>query len=159
VPAVICGMLAMGKPGGRGLAITGMLLGVLGTLAGIGGGIWLYKEGSKRAQGLAETKENFNNMKQIGLGFHNEMSAKNAMRGPYAYDSANVPNTGLSWRVELLPYVEQGGLHRTFNLKEPWDGPANRGASSTPLAVYTSPYEGGKASANTPYRVFYGGGA
>jgi hypothetical protein len=98
-------------------------------------------------------------MKQIGLGFHNEMSAKNAMRGPYAYDSTNTPNTGLSWRVELLPYVEQGGLYQTFNLKEPWDGPANKGVSSTPLKVYTSPYEGSKASANTPYRVFYGGGS
>jgi hypothetical protein len=42
-------MLAMGKPTGRGLAITGLLLGVLGTLAGIGGGIWLLTEGKKRA--------------------------------------------------------------------------------------------------------------
>src|SRR5262245_11304997 len=28
---------------------------------------------------------------------------------------------GLSWRVQLLPYLGEDGLYRAFNMKEPWD--------------------------------------
>ncbi|HEY3391708.1 MAG TPA: DUF1559 domain-containing protein [Lacipirellulaceae bacterium] len=32
----------------------------------------------------------------------------------------------LSWRVALLPYLEQGELYKQFHLDEPWDSPHNR---------------------------------
>lgn len=32
----------------------------------------------------------------------------------------------LSWRVHLLPYLDQQALHQEFQLDEPWDGPTNR---------------------------------
>lgn len=32
----------------------------------------------------------------------------------------------LSWRVALLPYIEQGNLHKQFKKDEPWDSPHNR---------------------------------
>ena len=32
----------------------------------------------------------------------------------------------LSWRVAVLPYLEQDHLYRQFKLDEPWDGPANK---------------------------------
>lgn len=31
-----------------------------------------------------------------------------------------------SWRVLLLPYLEEGELHRQYDFTEPWDGPNNR---------------------------------
>src|SRR4051794_12070960 len=31
----------------------------------------------------------------------------------------------LSWRVLLLPYIEQGELFKKFRLDEPWDSPHN----------------------------------
>src|SRR5262245_18888701 len=31
----------------------------------------------------------------------------------------------LSWRVALLPYLEQDGLYRRFQLNEPWDSEHN----------------------------------
>jgi len=30
-----------------------------------------------------------------------------------------------SWRVLILPYIEQGELYRQFKLDEPWDSPHN----------------------------------
>src|SRR5262249_35814183 len=32
----------------------------------------------------------------------------------------------LSWRVHLLPYLEQDNLYKQFNMKEAWDGPNNK---------------------------------
>jgi hypothetical protein len=32
----------------------------------------------------------------------------------------------LSWRVKLLPYLEQDHLYRQFKLNEPWDSPHNQ---------------------------------
>lgn len=34
-------------------------------------------------------------------------------------------DTGLSWRVHLLPFVGEAALHREFHLDEPWDSPHN----------------------------------
>lgn len=31
-----------------------------------------------------------------------------------------------SWRVLILPYIEQQQLHQTYRFDEPWDGPNNR---------------------------------
>jgi hypothetical protein len=33
---------------------------------------------------------------------------------------------GLSWRVAILPYIEQDQLYRQFKLDEPWDSPHNK---------------------------------
>lgn len=35
-------------------------------------------------------------------------------------------NSGLSWRVHLLPYLNQRPLYDQFHLDEPWDSPHNR---------------------------------
>lgn len=34
--------------------------------------------------------------------------------------------TGLSWRVHILPFVEQAPLYKRFHLDEPWDSPHNQ---------------------------------
>ncbi len=34
--------------------------------------------------------------------------------------------TPYSWRVAVLPYIEQEPLFRQYNFNEPWDGPNNR---------------------------------
>lgn len=39
----------------------------------------------------------------------------------------------LSWRVHILPNVEEGKLYDQFHLDEPWDSPHNK-----PLAAQTS---------------------
>ncbi|MBA4067833.1 MAG: hypothetical protein C0501_29865 [Isosphaera sp.] len=31
-----------------------------------------------------------------------------------------------SWRVLILPFIEERDLHRDYRFDEPWDGPANR---------------------------------
>jgi hypothetical protein len=156
IPAGICGLVALGKTTGRGLAIAGLVLGLFGTIAGSVGAYFAYT----RVESAKGRMREQNNLKQIGLAFHNQHDANGSFQGPYAHNVRGKPNTGLSWRVGLLPYIEQGRLYQRFDLDQAWDGPKNKSLSNTPIKTYTSPFDdmpGG--STETPYRTFYGGGA
>jgi len=65
-----------------------------------------------------------------------------------------------SWRVLILPYMEEGDLYRQFKLDEPWDSLHNIQLLSRMPTVYAPP--GSKASLAQPYhtfcRVFIGNG-
>lgn len=72
---------------------------------------------SRRAQSV-------NHMKQLGLAMHNYVSSKN--RIPPAVVIGPDGKTPHSWRVELLPYLEQQDLYNQYKMDEPWDSPSNR---------------------------------
>jgi len=46
---------------------------------------------------------------------------------------------GLSWRVRLLPYLDQAALYDRFNQNEPWDGPTNKPLLALMPDIYKSP--------------------
>src|SRR5947209_5856729 len=60
-----------------------------------------------------------NNLKQIVIAFHNYASANNNAlpNNLYTKDGKAL----LSWRVVILPYIEQEALYKQFKLDEPWD--------------------------------------
>jgi hypothetical protein len=61
----------------------------------------------------------------------------------------------LSWRVAVLPYLEQGELYKEFHLDEPWDGPHNLPLVERMPKVYAHPWASRKtAPGHTYYRVF-----
>jgi prepilin-type N-terminal cleavage/methylation domain-containing protein len=61
------------------------------------------------------------NLKQLGLALHNYHDANG--RFPVGADTVN----GLSWRVPILPYVEQDALFKLFSFDPgPWNGGPNR---------------------------------
>src|SRR5262249_24356089 len=64
---------------------------------------------------------------------------------------------GVSFRVNLLPYMGQDGLYRSFDLTQPWDSARNKPHSDTPIKQFQSIYDPQPGVA-TPYRVFVGGG-
>jgi hypothetical protein len=47
----------------------------------------------------------------------------------------------LSWRVAVLPYMEQKALYRLFKLDEPWDSEANKFLLNTILKLYANALE------------------
>jgi hypothetical protein len=67
----------------------------------------------------------------------------------------------LSWRVLILPYIEQQDLYDKFHLDEPWDSPHNLALLNQMPATYAPP--GGKAWMVPPNytvcKVFVGPGA
>ena len=65
-----------------------------------------------------------NSLKLIGLALHNYHDEHGAlppavMRGPDG-------TPWHSWRVLLLPYLDQPGLFKEYRFDEPWNGPHNR---------------------------------
>jgi Protein of unknown function (DUF1559) len=63
----------------------------------------------------------------------------------------------LSWRVLILPYIEQDSLFREFHLDEPWDSPHNVKLIDRMPKTY-EPFRGKKSNPpnTTHYRVFIG---
>jgi Protein of unknown function (DUF1559) len=64
-----------------------------------------------------------NNLKQIGLCCHAYYDVNNALP-MNVVDKEGKPL--LSWRVHMLPYLEQDALYREFKLDEPWDSTHNK---------------------------------
>jgi len=46
-----------------------------------------------------------------------------------------------SWRVLILPYIEQNDLYKAYNFEEAWDGPNNRKLAARMPNLYALPGE------------------
>jgi hypothetical protein len=113
----------------------------------------------QKVREAAGRSKSANNLKQIGLGFynyHDTMGFFPLAGMPAPKDVAN-PNAKplLSWRVHLLPFIEQQALYSQFKLDEPWDSPNNKPLIEKMPALYATP----RAEAppgQTYYKVFVG---
>jgi prepilin-type processing-associated H-X9-DG protein len=75
--------------------------------------------------------------KHIALGMNNYDSARGAFPAAASYDADGKPL--LSWRVQILPYMDQTELWKKFRLDEPWDSEHNRKLVSQMPDVYADP--------------------
>jgi len=90
-----------------------------------------------------------NNLKQIALAFHNyEAVYRHFPNNVYADGKAR-----LSWRVLILPYLEELPLYNQFKLDEAWDSPANKALLAKMPKVY-APVGGTAKAGETFYRGF-----
>jgi RNA polymerase sigma factor (sigma-70 family) len=64
----------------------------------------------------------------------------------------------LSWRVAILPYLDQNELYKQFHLNEPWDSPHNIKLLPKMPKVFAAPGIKTKAPYSTYYQVFVGKG-
>jgi hypothetical protein len=88
---------------------------------------------SRRA---AMRSQSVNNLKQIALAMHMYVDPHKTF--PPAY-LAKDGKPLLSWRVLILPYLEQQELYKQFNLDEPWDSEHNRALLKQMPKVYQNP--------------------
>lgn len=65
-----------------------------------------------------------NNLKQIGLAFDNYYRKHGSFPPAFSTDANAKPLH--SWRVHLLPYLEEQALYNQLRLDEPWDSPHNK---------------------------------
>ena len=63
-----------------------------------------------------------------------------------------------SWRVLILPYIEQDAVYKQWKMDESWDSPNNKKLSDMMVKVYQDD-PAAPPSNQTRYRVFFGGGA
>ena len=93
----------------------------------------------------------------IGLAMHNYVSVNNAFPAPAIMGKDGKP--ALSWRVAILPFLEQQPLYDKFHLDEPWDSPHNKELIKEMPQVFVCPSRSDVAPGTTTYRVFTGPGA
>ncbi|MEX2111586.1 MAG: DUF1559 domain-containing protein [Pirellulales bacterium] len=91
------------------------------------------------AREAARRNMSTNQMKQIAIAMHNYHDANKHFPARAITDADGNPL--LSWRVALLPYLEQGGaqLYQEFHLDEPWDSEHNSKLIARMPAVYGNP--------------------
>jgi hypothetical protein len=77
-------------------------------------------------------------LRQLALAMHNYHDVYKALPAGYSADESKKPL--LSWRVYVLPFLEQSALYEQFHLDEPWDSPHNRKLIAQMPAVYESPH-------------------
>jgi hypothetical protein len=107
-----------------------------------------------KVRSAAARMKDSNNLKQLGIAMHNYLSTYDRFPSP---DRGTEPNAkpGLSWRVHILPYIEQDNLYKQFKLDEPWDSEHNEKLIEKMPLTYASPLApapGGR----TYYKVFSG---
>jgi hypothetical protein len=165
LPAIIFGGLGLsaigrsrGRLTGKGLAITGIITGgvsflLLPAIVMMG----LLLPAVSKVREAAARMNNMNNLKQMTLAMH-DYDAANGTFPPAAVCNPTGKHL-LSWRVAILPYIEQEALYDQFKLDEPWDGPNNSKLISQMPKVYALPNDATAQPGYTYYRVFVGKGA
>jgi hypothetical protein len=100
----------------------------------------------QQASGRNQSK---NNLKQLGLAMHNWHNNYNVFPAHANYSPDGKPL--LSWRVHLLPYLEQQALYNEFRLDEPWDSEHNKRLISALPAVFHVPGSAAAHEGKTGY--------
>jgi hypothetical protein len=88
------------------------------------------REAARRAQAM-------NNLKQLGLAMHNYHDQFGKFPANANYDKKG--KALLSWRVHILPYIDQQPLYDEFHLDEPWDSEHNKKLIAKIPPVYVQP--------------------
>lgn len=88
------------------------------------------REAARRAQST-------NNLKQIALAMHMYHDTRKSFPSRANFDKDGKPL--LSWRVHILPFIEENDLYKQFHLDEPWDSEHNKKLIPLMPTVYRNP--------------------
>jgi len=157
------------------LLIVGVAAGAVLLLAG-GGGLayWLLsKDGNKLAQKQApaeggqvaqeqgptedDQRASAKKLMQMGQAMQNYHDS-NGRFPPHAIYSQNGKPL-LSWRVAILPFLDESDLYKQFHLDEPWDSPHNKALLPRMPKAYAAPGVSTAQPGMTYYQAFVGKGA
>jgi Protein of unknown function (DUF1559) len=97
-----------------------------------------------RSRPSANSSANFqrqpatNNLHQIALALLEYQGKEGHFPPPAIYDAQGKPL--LSWRVAILPYLNQEPLYKRFHLNEPWNSANNKRLLPMMPSAYRSPF-------------------
>jgi hypothetical protein len=108
-----------------------------------------------------------NNMQQLALAVHLYADSQGSLPPAVVYGKSvdpalnptgnEAPPVPRSWRVELLPYLEQRELYKQYRLDQPWDSEANLKVLAQMPDIFRAP-EDSPGSTNTSYFAIAGPG-
>jgi prepilin-type processing-associated H-X9-DG protein len=108
------------------------------------------------AREAARRSQCSNNLKQLALAMHNYYDTHGCVPPAYIADEDGTPMH--SWRVLILPFIEQRALYERYNFDEPWDSPANSALANTVIETYRCPSEPPSNPTDTSYVMIVGPG-
>jgi hypothetical protein len=113
-------------------------------------------EAVERIHGAAGRLSSQNNLRQIAIAMHNyhDQNGHLPAQAVYGPDGKAL----LSWRVLILPYIEQDNLYKQFHLDEPWDSENNKKLLAKMPKTYQMPGSV-PGTTETYYLGFHGKGA
>jgi hypothetical protein len=138
-----------GRMVGLGPALAGVFLGAWALVCAIGGCSpvpYVAVHGQSRTQSA-------NNLRQMVLALNTYCLNFNGEFPPVAGGPGIHPQ--LSWRVTLLPFMEEEELYIAFHLHEPWDSPHNKKLLERMPKTYVIPGIS-DGPGMTRYRAFVG---
>ncbi len=94
-------------------------------------------ESLEQARDSARRAQSMNNLRQIALAMLMYNDAQKHFPASASCGPDGKPL--LSWRVYVLPYIDQKQLFDQFHLNEPWDSPHNKALIEKMPAVFRSP--------------------
>ena len=93
-----------------------------------------------------------NNLRQLGLAMLNYESAYREFPEAARMRSGQL----MSWRVAILPYIEQDAIYNQYDFSKPWDSPANLPIAEQAIDGFECPCD--FQSPKTPYKLVTGKG-
>jgi hypothetical protein len=117
---------------GTGLGIGGIIaiVGAIGACvlccAGVGIMVALLVPAVQKVREAAARTQTMNNMKMIGIACHSYHDTFGSFPTPKQMAPPANQMVDLSWRVSILPFIEQGALLNQFNASAAWDSPQNQ---------------------------------
>jgi hypothetical protein len=139
--------------GGAGALVAVLAVVIVGLVLCGGVLLALLLPAVQSAREAARRTQCANNLKQIGLAMHNYHDIHGTLPPAYVADPNGKPMH--SWRVLILPYMEQAPLHSRYDQSQPWDSAANRQLLSQMPQTYQCP-SAGVGGQNTSYVVVQG---
>jgi hypothetical protein len=144
IPSLILGLLALkdirqsqGALRGTGLAISGIVLSLVAGALTIAVMVLAIVPAIAAAMNAARVAASSDNLKQIGLGMHNYHDVYKAF--PLRGSEDKKYGAGLSWRVRVLPFIEQQALFDRFDFNSPWDSPQNQALIAEMPEIFKAP--------------------
>jgi beta-lactamase regulating signal transducer with metallopeptidase domain len=90
-----------------------------------------------QARSAARRAQSTNNLKQLALAMHNFADVNKSFPSAVLYGSDGKPPH--SWRVAILPYLDQAQLYNQYKFDEPWDSANNKQVLAKMPAVFRDP--------------------
>jgi hypothetical protein len=110
-----------------------------------------------KVRNAAGRMSGINNLKQLALAMYNYESVNGHFPADAVYDKSG--KALLSWRVLVLPYIEQDALYKEFHLDEPWDSDHNKKLLEKMPPLFAGTDEAARKEHETHYQTFVGKGA
>ena len=113
-----------------------------------------------KAREAARWTQSMNNLKQLALAMHNYHAANGSF--PPAVLCGPDGKTPYSWRVALLPYLDQAALYEQYKKDEPWDSPNNKQVLAKMPPVFRDPTDPADSTFSSyfgltgPSTIFFG---